>query len=538
MTTYMQEDSRTLIDMLRYAASYHADVEVITRAVEDGSLRRSSYGEVYRRTCQLANALAALGLGFQDRVGTMAWNTDRHLEAWYAVAGQGAICHTVNPRLYADQIEYIIRHAGDRFLMVDLDILPVVQGIADRLECVEVLIVMTSAEHMPAQLDVPQQVYCYEELVAGHGAEMNWPGFPQDTLSSLCYTSGTTGNPKGVAYTHASNLAHAISAAQPDSMNLSTAQSVLMVVPMFHANSWGIAYSAPMTGSRLVLPGSRLDGASIWELLEGERVSFSAAVPTVWNLLLAYLKETGRELPYLSEVVIGGSAVPRSMMEVFDRDYGVTVIHAWGMTEMSPLGSVCRLTPAMTEWDAEKQLQQRLKQGRPPFGVEMQIVDDHGNELPHDGEAFGRLLVRGPWVVERYYLADEPAVDEQGWFDTGDVATIDEYGFMKITDRAKDVIKSGGEWISSVDLENAAMAHPDVDLAAVIGMPHPKWEERPLLIVKLKPGRESGKAEIIDFLADKVARWWLPDEVVFVEDIPLTATGKLNKLALRQRHLD
>jgi fatty-acyl-CoA synthase len=304
---------------------------------------------------------------------------------------------------------------------------------------------------------------------------------------------------------------------------------------MFHANSWGLAYAAPMTGCKLVLPGSRLDGASIWELLDAEQVNFSAAVPTVWNLLLAYLGESGNKLPHLEEVVIGGSAVPRSMMESFDREYGVTVIHAWGMTEMSPIGSICRLAPAMESWDEERRIEQRLKQGRPPFGVEMKIVDDKGGELPWDGETFGRLLVRGPWVVGRYYLAEEPATDEWGWFDTGDVAVIDEFGYMKITDRAKDVIKSGGEWISSVDLENAAMGHPDVDMAAVIGIPHPKWEERPLLIIKLRPGRELDRQGVLDFLAEKVARWWLPEEIVVVDDIPMTATGKINKRALRDQ---
>lgn len=537
MTQYMQATDRNLIDILRYAARIHGAVDVVSRAVEDGSIRRSNYGEIYRRTCQLANALAGLGLDYQDRVGTLAWNTDRHLESWYAVAGQGAVCHTVNPRLYPAQIEFIINHASDRFLIVDLDILPIVEGIAARMPSVEALIVMTSAEHMPTEVNVPQRVYCYEELVAKSSDEMSWPTFPGSAISSLCYTSGTTGDPKGVAYTHDSNMVHAAAVAQPEAMNLSTAQTALMVVPMFHANSWGLAYAAPMSGSRLVLPGSRLDGANIWELLEEEQVSFSAAVPTVWNLLLAYLKETGRALPHLNEVVIGGAAVPRSMMESFDRDYDVTVIHAWGMTEMSPIGSLCRLSPEMAEWDEERRLEQRLTQGRPPFGVEMKIVDDEGVELPQDGEAFGRLLVRGPWVVERYYLADEPAVDGDGWFDTGDVAIIDRYGYMKITDRAKDVIKSGGEWISSVELENTAMAHPHVDLAAVIGMPHPKWDERPLLIAKLKPGCELDKAGMIEFLSDKVARWWLPEEVLFVDDIPLTATGKLNKLELRQRHI-
>ena len=536
MINYMQERSRNLIKILQYADQFYRDVEVVSRKVEDGSIHRCTYSDVYRRTKQFANALKGLGLEFGDRVGTLAWNTYRHLEVWYALAGQGAICHTINPRLFADQIEFIINHASNRFLLVDLDFVPVLESIVEKMPTVEAIIIMTDAAHIPEH-SFKQKVYCYEDLIEQNTPDFDWPSFPDSTVSSLCYTSGTTGNPKGVAYTHGSNLIHATCSSQPDVMNISSEQVTLMVVPMFHANSWGLAYSAPMTGSKLVLPGSKLDGASIWELLDKEKVTFSAAVPTVWNLLLTNLESTGQKLPHLKDVVIGGAAVPRSMIETFDKIYGVTVIHVWGMTEMSPIGSLCRLTPAMKEWDYDRQVEQRLMQGRPPFGVEMKIVGENGAELPHDGKAFGSLLVRGPWVVNRYYLADELATDEDGWFDTGDVAVIDQYGFMKITDRAKDVIKSGGEWISSVDLENAAVDHAAVDIAAVIGVPHPKWGERPMLILKLHEGDTLEIAEILEFLSDKVAKWWLPEEVVFVDEIPMTATGKISKLSLRQQFI-
>jgi fatty-acyl-CoA synthase len=466
----------------------------------------------------------------------MGWNTFRHLEAWYAIAGQGAICHTINPRLFEEQIVYIINHAGDSLLLVDPPFVPMLERLRERLPTVRQYVVMTDRAHMPA---TPLEgAVDFESLIAGEDEEFAWPAFPEDTPSSLCYTSGTTGNPKGVLYTHRSNLLHAYAINSKDALGAGAGDTVLMVVPMFHANSWGLAYSCPMSGAKLVLPGAHLDGCSVYELLESERVTRSAAVPTVWNGLLAHLRDHGLRLSHLKEVMIGGSAAPRSMIQAFDREYGIEVVHGWGMTEMSPVGTTCRLKTYMKQLDYERQLDIRIKQGFPLFGVALKTVDDQGNELSRDGKTSGRLLVKGPWIVQRYYKHDADAVDAHGWFDTGDIATIDPDGCMQITDRAKDLVKSGGEWISSVDLENTAMGHPRVSLAAVIGVPHPKWLERPLLIVKPAAGATLSRDEVLDFLRDKVARWWLPDDVVFVADIPLTAAGKISKVTLREQFRD
>ena len=529
----MQDDPVNLIQILEHAARFHGEVQIVSRLVEDDSIHRYSYAEAFARSSQFANALRRLGVEFGDRVATLAWNTFRHLEAWYAISGQGAVCHTVNPRLFEQQIQYIVNHAEDTVVLVDLTFVPLLEALQDQLPSVKHFIVLTDEEHMPAT--ELRNVLCYETMIEGESTEFEWPRFPEETAASLCYTSGTTGNPKGVIYTHRSNLLHAYAVNGKDVLAIAGTDSILMVVPMFHANSWGLAYSCPMVGAKLVLPGAKMDGASIYELLEAEEVTFSAGVPTVWSMLLGHLEQHQLKLPHLEEVMVGGSAVPRRIVEAFDEQYEVTVIHGWGMTEMSPIGTICRLKPFMKLYPYDEQVDIRLKQGTAVFGVGMKIVDEDGGELPHDGSTFGRLLVRGPWTVKRYFREERDAVDQEGWFDTGDIATIDQYGYMQITDRSKDLIKSGGEWISSVDLENAAMGHSQVELAAVIGIEHPKWEERPLLLVKPSEGVTLVVEEIMAFLRERVAKWWLPDDVVFVEEIPLTATGKISKLRLREQ---
>lgn len=532
----MQNDPMNLAHVLEHAAAFHGQVEIVTRTVEDGSLHRSNYAQAYQRAKQLAAALQRLGIQSGDRVATLGWNTIRHFEAWYAIAGQGAICHTVNPRLFEEQIAYIINHAQDRIMLLDVDLVPLMEKLQDQLPSIEHYIVMTDADHMPdCEL---RNAVAYEALIESESADFQWPVFSEQTPSSLCYTSGTTGHPKGVLYTHRSNFLHAYACNGKNAIGVNCDDTVLMVVPMFHANSWGLVYSCPMVGAPLVLPGPKLDGQSIYELLDGERVTISAGVPTVWNGLLSHLKSTGAKLPHLKELLNGGSALSRSMFETYDQEYGVKVIHGWGMTELSPIGTVCRLKPSMHEDSYEKQVDVRLKQGLPLFGVAMKIVDDDGNQLAHDGKTSGRLLVKGPWIVKRYYRDETDAVDAEGWFDTGDIATIDPQGYMQITDRAKDLIKSGGEWISSVDLENAAVGHPCVAVAAAIGIEHPKWDERPLLVIQCCEGSQLSCEEMVEFLRDKVARWWLPDDVIFVEQIPLTATGKISKRTLRSQFSD
>jgi acyl-CoA synthetase (AMP-forming)/AMP-acid ligase II len=532
----MQDESLSIIRVLEHAARFHGSVEVVTRRPEDGSIHRYTYADAMRRTKQLANALQKLGVRTGDRVATLAWNTHRHLEAWYAISGQGAICHTVNPRLFEQQIVYILNHAEDCVLMVDVDFMPFIERIWPQLtgsqqRGVDNVIVMTDRDHMPAT-DLPC-VHCYEDLIAGQPDHFDWPVFDETTPSSLCYTSGTTGDPKGVQYTHRSNLLHAFAINAGEANGTSGSDVVLMSVPMFHANSWGLAYSCPMAGAKLVLPGSRLDGKSVHELIESERVSFSAGVPTLWKMLLDHLEAVDGRVDSLRQVLIGGSAVPRAMIDAFEQRYDVQVIHAWGMTEANPTGTMCRLGNEINGLSPDEKLDIRVKQGRPIFGVDLKVVDDRGHALPHDGVTMGRLMIRGLWVVKRYYKSDVDAVDQDGWLDTGDIATIDPYGYMQITDRAKDLIKSGGEWISSVELENLATAHPGVSLAAVIGIPDDKWQERPLLIVKRHAGSEVSAAEILDFMKGNVAKWWLPDEVEFVDEIPLTATGKISKKTLR-----
>ncbi len=534
MQGLMQSSSINLISLLEHAARWHSQQTIITNTVE-GGVHRQSYAQTFDRTGQLGNVLLGLGVSPGDRVATMAWNTHRHLECWFATMGIGAISHTVNPRLFPEQLVYIMNHAQDRVLMVDLTFVPLVQSLQDQVPSLEQVIVMTSQEHMPENL--PENWHCYETLLEGQKPTCKWAQVDADHASSLCYTSGTTGNPKGVMYSHMSNVLHAYAATSKDAMDVGSADRVLVVVPMFHANAWGLAFGLPMVGAQMVMPGPHMDGASIATQLNDERCTFAAAVPTIWSMLLGHLKSTGAQLEHLKEVVIGGSAAPRSMIETFDRDYGVKVLHAWGMTEMSPLGTVNRRNGYMEEpVDQDSDYDLRCKQGRVPFGVDMKIIDDEGKILAHDGQTFGKLLVKGPWTVERYYGEEESALDDDGWFDTGDIATIDEFGFMHITDRAKDVIKSGGEWISSVDLENAAVAHPDIALAACIGATHPKWEERPLLLVQMADGKTLNPQAINDVLGEQFAGWQLPDAIVAVDTIPLTATGKIDKKPLRESY--
>ena len=536
MLGLMQKDPINLISILQHAGRWHGEQEVVTNTVE-GGVHRQTYAQTLERATCLASRLAEYGVREGDRIGTMGWNTYRHLEAWYAISGQGAICHTINPRLFPEQIEFIVNHAENRLLFVDLTFVDLVAALLPKLPSVEAVVIMTDSAHMPDTAGWAVDVHCYETFLAEGAATFDWPVLDDNAGSSLCYTSGTTGDPKGVLYSHRGNLLHAYASCSADVVSLSANDIILMVVPMFHANSWGLAYAGPLTGARLVLPGPHMDGASIHGLLESEGITKAAAVPTVWNMLIAFLRETGKGLESLREVIIGGAAVPRSMIEEFDEKYGVDVIHAWGMTEMTPIGTVNRAKPFMNGLSGEEALDVRCKQGRVPYGVDMKIVDDDGNTLPHDGTTFGRLMVKGPWIIGEYYKSGESALSD-GWFDTGDIATIDAHGYMQITDRSKDVIKSGGEWISSVDLENTAMGLPEVEIAACIGAKHPKWDERPLLLVKPVPGAELSEEKVLAHVAKAFAKWQLPEAVVFVDDIPLTATGKIDKKPLRARYED
>jgi fatty-acyl-CoA synthase len=518
--------------ILDHAALNHAARPVITRSIE-GPIHTTNYAEVRARALRVSQRLERDGVKLGDRVATLAWNTWRHLEAWYGIMGIGAVYHTVNPRLFPDQISWIVNHAEDRVMMVDTTFLPILEKLADRLKPIERYIVLTDAAHMPA---TPlRNAVPYEEWLAEADGDFAWKTFDENTAAGMCYTSGTTGNPKGVLYSHRSNVLHSMMAAQADAMGICSRDVIMPVVPMFHANCWGLALTSPMIGATMVMPGAKLDGASIYELLDKYRVTFSAAVPTVWLMLLAYLEETGSKLPYLNHVVIGGSACPRAMTQKFQDNYDVQVCHAWGMTEMSPLGSLGTLKPEYAGLTGEARLDVQMKQGHPPFGVEMKIVDDSDRELPRDGKKFGRLKVRGPSVARAYFKEEAGVLDANGYFDTGDVATLDPYGYMQITDRSKDVIKSGGEWISSIDLENLAVGHPKVAEAAVIGVRHPKWDERPLLVIVLKEGQSATKDEMLAFFDGKIAKWWKPDDVAFVSDIPHTATGKIQKTALREQ---
>jgi fatty-acyl-CoA synthase len=522
--------------VIDHAATYHPARTVVSRSLE-GPFHTTNYAEIRARALKVAQRLERDGIRLGDRVATLAWNTWRHLEAWYGIMGIGAIYHTVNPRLFAEQIVWIINHAEDRVILVDLTFVPLLEKLADKLPTVERYVVLTDAAHMPPTS--LRNAVAYETWIAEVDGDFAWKSFDENTAAGMCYTSGTTGHPKGVVYSHRSNILLALTANEPDAFGLSSRDVVMPVVPLFHANGWSLAFSAPMAGASIVMPGMKLDGASIHEMLTAYKVSCTAAVPTIWLMLLQHLEASGGKLPDLKRVVIGGSACPRAIAEKFEDAYGVQVIHAWGMTEMSPLGSLCTLKPEYVSLRGDAKLDILQKQGHPPFMVEMKIEDDAGRVVPWDGKSFGRLMVRGPSVARAYYKGDGGDIlDGEGFFDTGDVATMDPYGYMQITDRSKDVIKSGGEWISSIDLENLAVGHPKVAEAAVIGIRHPKWDERPLLVVVTKKGESTSKDDILGFMRGKIANWWMPDDVVFVDEIPHTATGKIQKTTLRERFKD
>ena len=532
----MQDVPLLVNRILDHALVNHPEREIVSRLVE-GNIHRETYADAHLRSRKLSQALQALGFGQGDVLATLAWNTHRHFEAWYGITGIGGVYHTLNPRLFAEQLSYIINHAGDKVIFTDLTFVPILEGIQKEIPNVKGFIIMTDAAHMPET--TLSNAHCYEDLIDGQSGDFNWVEVDERAPCGMCYTSGTTGNPKGVCYTHRSNVLHTLVGNSADVMGLRSVDSLLPVVPLFHANAWGLAFCAPAVGAKIVNPGPNMDGESIYQLLTEEKVTFTAAVPTVWLMLMQHLETNKLDLPDLETVTIGGSAVPRVMLEKFERDYSVSVKHAWGMTEMSPLGTITGLKAGMENMTFDEQMDIKVKQGRPPYLMEIKITDDDGNELPRDGKAFGHLMVRGPFVVGEYIKGDGGEIlDENGFFDTGDVATIDPLGFMQITDRSKDVIKSGGEWISSIEIENIAVGHEKVQEAAVIGVAHPKWDERPLLVVIKNEGAEVSKEEILGYLEGKIAKWWMPDDVVFVDEIPHTATGKIQKLTLRQQFED
>lgn len=536
MLGLMQDRPLLISSLVEFAALNHGDGEIVSRTVE-GPIHRYTYKDCAVRSRQLAKALEKLGVEKSDRLGTLAWNGYRHMEVYYSVSGMGAICHTINPRLFPEQIIYIINHAEDRYIFIDLTFLPLIEKLIDHLPQVEGFIIMTDEANMPETK--LSNVYCYENLMATVDDDYQWPVFDERTASSLCYTSGTTGNPKGVLFSNRSTILHSYVVCTMDGLGLSTMETILPVVPMFHVNAWGIPYAAAMSGAKIVLPGARMDGEALYELMENEGVTLSAGVPTIWMMLLGYMKENNKKFSTMKRTVIGGSAVPKAMIETFHREYNVNVVHAWGMTEMSPIGTVCNLKKKHESFSLDQKMELSLKQGRSVFGVDMKIVDGAGKELPWDGKAFGNLLVRGPWIASGYFKAEGGSVvDDDDWFDTGDVATIDPDGYMQITDRSKDVIKSGGEWISSIDVENEAVGCAGVAEAAVIAVPHPKWDERPLLLVVREQDTDVTKDEIIDHLRGSIAKWQLPDDVLFVDELPHTATGKILKIKLRAEYKD
>ncbi len=532
MLGLMQNQPLLISSLLTHAERHHGDQQVVSRRVE-GDIHRYTYRELAARSRRMAKALAALGVKAGDRVGTIAWNGYRHLELYYAVSGSGAVLHTLNPRLHPDQVVWIAEHAQDQVLCFDQTFLPLVQAVASRLTSVRHFILMADKSHMPEGSQIPG-LLCYEDLLNARDDRYDWPGLDECSASSLCYTSGTTGHPKGVLYSHRSTVLHTFASALPDALDLSARDTILPVVPMFHVNAWGLPYSACMVGAKLVFPGPALDGKSLHALFESEGVTVSAGVPTVWQGLLAHVQAQGLKFSTMRRTVIGGSACPPAMMNTFEDGYGVQVIHAWGMTELSPIGTVGILKGHQTSLEPAQQRAIKAKQGRSVFGIDMKIIGEDGQALPWDGQTSGELMVRGHWVLQQY-LNDDASPLRDDWFPTGDVATIDADGFMNITDRSKDVIKSGGEWIGSIDLENIAMAHPAVAMAACIAARHPKWDERPLLVVVKKPGQEVTREALLAFYEGKIAKWWTPDDVLFVSEIPLGATGKVQKNRLREQ---
>lgn len=536
MLGLMQNRSLLISSLIEHAQKNYRDSEIVSRTIE-GPIHRYTYADCAKRSRQLAKALTKLGVQQGDRIGTMAFNGYRHMELYFGISGMGAVCHTVNPRLSPEHVIYILNHAEDKFFFFDLPFVPLLEAVEDKLTSVKGFIIMTDKAHMP-QTKL-KNVMCYEDIVGAEDDNYQWPDMDENSASALCYTSGTTGNPKGVLYSHRSTVLHALAALTVDGIGYSNKDTILPVVPMFHVNAWGIPYSSAMCGAKMVMPGALMDGKSIYELMEMEQVTLSAGVPTVWMMLLAYVKETGKKFSSMRRTVIGGSAASRSMIKTFRNDYNVDVLHAWGMTETSPLGTACHLKKKHEGISEEDIVTLSLKQGRGVYGVEMKIVGLNGEELPWDGKACGNLLVRGPWIASGYFKGEgKGAVDADGWFDTGDVSTIDEDGYMQITDRDKDVIKSGGEWISSIDVENEAVGVPGIAEAAVIAVPHPKWDERPLVIAVKEKDAKVTKQDVIDHLSKTLAKWQLPDDVVFVDALPHGATGKLLKNVLRAEYKD
>lgn len=533
----MQDWELTVDKVLDHAIAVHGDREVVTRSVA-GPIVRKTYSEIHADSKRVSEALLAHGIAPGDKVATLAWNTDLHMETWYGAMGLGMVLHTLNPRLFPQQIAWIANHAEDKALFFDTTFLPLIEAIAPHLPQIKLFVIYGDDSVLPEKTAIPR-LKSYESFLSGStGSSIKWGGFDERTACGLCYTSGTTGNPKGVLYSHRSNLLHTFMSMQAGSLGITSDTVVLPVVPMFHANAWGLTFSGPASGAKMVMPGARMDGEAIYELLTSEKVTLSAAVPTVWQMLLEYLVKENKTLPDLKSVVIGGAATPEGLLRAFEEDFDVEVFPAWGMTETSPLGTISKLPRQLKGLTGDERMAQKLKQGRPAFGMELDVVNAKGESLPRDGETAGHLVVRGPAVAASYLKGEDNILDERGFFDTGDVGNIDEYCQMHITDRSKDVIKSGGEWISSIALENIAASHPKVSIAGAIGLPHPKWDERPLLIVQKMAEEEISKDDVLAFFDGKIAKWWMPDDVVFVDEIPLGATGKINKLALREQFKD